>query len=282
MTEKRTPWMKFYGADWRANAQLRLCSLAARGLWVEMLCIAHDAEPYGHVLIAGRIPSAAQIAIQVGAAAREVEKLTAELEAAGVFDRSEAGAIVSRRMVRDREKAERDARFGKAGGNPKLKPTHNGGVNPPDNPDDNGPDKAQMPDARSQMPTKDLARSAPRSRGTRLPDDWAPDGDDLTFGLTHLGREHIGPVFDKFRDYWVAKAGAGGVKADWSATWRNWVRREAEAMANGKGQHGRGSVAPAGKSQRDIQLAAAVEAARRAGSGYTLWDADQPDGTDPH
>ena len=33
-------------------------------------------------------------------------------------------------------------------------------------------------------------------------------------------------VFAQFKDYWVAKAGAGGIKLDWLATWRNWVRSQ--------------------------------------------------------
>jgi hypothetical protein len=27
----------------------------------------------------------------------------------------------------------------------------------------------------------------------------------------------------KFRNYWIAKAGAGASKLDWSATWQNWI-----------------------------------------------------------
>jgi len=33
-------------------------------------------------------------------------------------------------------------------------------------------------------------------------------------------------VFAGFRDYWIAKAGKDGVKLDWLATWRNWIRNE--------------------------------------------------------
>jgi hypothetical protein len=29
-----------------------------------------------------------------------------------------------------------------------------------------------------------------------------------------------------FRDHWWGKAGKEGRKADWFATWRNWVRKE--------------------------------------------------------
>lgn len=39
-------------------------------------------------------------------------------------------------------------------------------------------------------------------------------------------------VFETFKDYWVAKAGQQGVKLDWFATWRNWVRSQNQAPVN--------------------------------------------------
>jgi len=35
---------------------------------------------------------------------------------------------------------------------------------------------------------------------------------------------HPTRTFDQFKDYWIAQAGQKGVKLDWFATWRNWVR----------------------------------------------------------
>ena len=51
-------------------------------------------------------------------------------------------------------------------------------------------------------------------RGTRLPQDWEPKEED---GLNEV-------ELAKFRDYWIAVAGQKGVKRDWDATWRNWLR----------------------------------------------------------
>jgi hypothetical protein len=36
-------------------------------------------------------------------------------------------------------------------------------------------------------------------------------------------------MFVRFKDHWAAQAGRAGVKADWFATWRNWVRKERPA-----------------------------------------------------
>jgi hypothetical protein len=64
-------------------------------------------------------------------------------------------------------------------------------------------------------------------RGSRLPADWQPTDADAEFARSILSYAHRIEI-EKFRDYWTAKAGAQAVKADWSATWRNWVRRAAE------------------------------------------------------
>jgi len=57
-------------------------------------------------------------------------------------------------------------------------------------------------------------RSVKSSRGTRLPQDWKPKEED-GFDEVELA---------KFRDYWIAVSGQKGVKRDWDATWRNWLR----------------------------------------------------------
>lgn len=122
----KSPWMKFYPADWRADPRLRSCSLAARGLWVDMITYMHEGEPYGHLTLDGKAPDVKGIASLVARPVPEVKKALAELETRNVFSRSAAGAIVSRRMVRDQAKAEKDQKNGKGGGNPNLR----SGVNP--------------------------------------------------------------------------------------------------------------------------------------------------------
>lgn len=41
------PAFMFYPADWRNNANLSRCSPAARGVWMDLLCLLHDSEEYG-------------------------------------------------------------------------------------------------------------------------------------------------------------------------------------------------------------------------------------------
>lgn len=81
-------------------------------------------------------------------------------------------------------------------------------------------------------------RAARADRGTRLPDDWSPSDDDRAFA-TALGVA-VEREAASFRDYWTSKPGADGRKTNWSATWRNWVRRTSERNAsNGSGSRDR-------------------------------------------
>ncbi|GAB3124699.1 hypothetical protein [Novispirillum itersonii] len=115
MASAKNPWMKFFPADWRADPQLRLCGLAARGLWAEMLCLMHTAEPYGHLVINGRPLNDTQLANLCGVPVVDVAPLLRELEDAGVFSRTGDGILCCRRMIRDEQKrldGERAARGG--------------------------------------------------------------------------------------------------------------------------------------------------------------------------
>jgi uncharacterized protein YdaU (DUF1376 family) len=66
-------------------------------------------------------------------------------------------------------------------------------------------------------------------RGCRLPVDWQPSDEDVTFAVEH--RVDWRREADAFRDFWFSKPGAQAVKLDWSATWRNWVRRSTQRVA---------------------------------------------------
>jgi hypothetical protein len=116
----KRPAFQFYPADWRKDPALSACSLAARGLWIELMCIAHEGGTYGFLSINGKAMAPAQIARMVGESPAAVVKLIAELEDAGVFSRDEQGCIYSRRMVKDEHVRNIRADAGRLGGNPNL------------------------------------------------------------------------------------------------------------------------------------------------------------------
>jgi len=99
MTAER--WMRFYPSDWLGDPALRTCSYAARGLWMDMLCLMDAAKPRGHLKLSRQKVDAQTLATLTNGTPRRVEKLLAELQKAGVFSVNSRGTIYSRKMVRE-------------------------------------------------------------------------------------------------------------------------------------------------------------------------------------
>lgn len=85
--------------------------------------------------------------------------------------------------------------------------------------------------SKPELLPKDPPKGGPKgkvqtSKGTRLPENFEPDlGEVLALGLS---LERAISEAAKFCDHFRAAPGQRGVKVDWNATWRNWLRRAAE------------------------------------------------------
>lgn len=104
-----------------------------------------------------------------------------------------------------------------------------------------------------------VVAGAKKSKGTRIPDDWVLSkklGEWAHAEKPHWSIDKIRSEAEAFKDYWLSVAGARGIKQDWDATWRNWVRRSNDApMA---GQTGGGYVSvnkQAALEQRNAEAA---------------------------
>lgn len=76
----KRPAFQFYVGDWLRNAKLRRCSAAARGAWIDVLCLLHDSDEYGVL----RWPQA-----DIAQAAGVPVKLLRELSEKGVLKGSD-------------------------------------------------------------------------------------------------------------------------------------------------------------------------------------------------
>ena len=65
-----------------------------------------------------------------------------------------------------------------------------------------------------------------KQRGSRLPNKIENIQEWIDFCNKERPDLTAHNVYSQFRDYWISKAGSGGVKLDWFATWRNWVRNQ--------------------------------------------------------
>ena len=117
------PYMKFYVRDWLSDTELRMASLAARGFWMECLCLMHGAKRRGYLETPNGNPIKAE----------ELERLTGTFKGdlKGVQDEllrhgipsveDQTGIWYCRRMVKEAAKAAKCADAGRrGGGNPAL------------------------------------------------------------------------------------------------------------------------------------------------------------------
>lgn len=124
--EDRRPADLWYWKDWFSSFDLRACSLAARGLWMDMLGIMRDAEIKGTLTTSGRQIDSKALAKIVGATEDEILVLLEELEAHNVFSRLEDGTIINRRMFRESELSRTRAEAGRKGAEARWQPDSKG------------------------------------------------------------------------------------------------------------------------------------------------------------
>jgi len=145
------PWSKFFWSDYEADEGLRVCSLAAQGLWMRMLCVMARATPKGELRIATEPCSVRDLARIASESEETVGALLDELRRRGVCSITRAGVIFSRRMRKDAEISRKRAESGAKGGNASLgyKKENRGLLKQNSS---KGVSKNQAPEARSQKP----------------------------------------------------------------------------------------------------------------------------------
>ena len=117
------------------------------------------------------------------------------------------------RAYRERIVTQRNERETRTEQSREERKTHDTSASPPSNP----PQKSNSEKSNGKTPP---------NRGARLNPAWTPSVEETAFA-DKLG---LNPdtIAASFRDYWIARPGPGGIKLDWSATWRNWCRRQSE------------------------------------------------------
>lgn len=199
-----TIWSKFFWSDWQADPALRACSLAARGLWMEMLCIAAGGR--GYLVRDGEPLPAQTLANIVGQPLAMVETLIAELEENCVFSRDRRGRIYSRRMVREAKHIESARKAGKKGGAVSLEkkkgifgPSHTP-LATPSAPISHKPEsKSQAPESKSHAP--ESSNGAALKASPQAPVIRAADAMGTTFDA--LQRKRAWSVFGETFASWV-------------------------------------------------------------------------------
>lgn len=100
----KSPAFQFYPADWLSDIKLRSCSLSARGLWIDLICFMHQADPYGCIAINGEPVKIDEIFSIFGTKKREFFKNFSELFEKKVIQKTSINGqdfYCSKRMIED-------------------------------------------------------------------------------------------------------------------------------------------------------------------------------------
>ena len=75
-------------------------------------------------------------------------------------------------------------------------------------------------------PKTTAKRKPPSKPGTRLPEDWKPNEEEIAYALT-LGftQPEIDDIAFEFRNYWTNGAGRTKTHVNWTMAWQVWCRR---------------------------------------------------------
>lgn len=103
----KQPAFQFYPGDWMKDPELRACSAAARGVWMDLICLMSESRRRGYLEINGRAMNPGQVARATGCEPVETVAILLELKEAGVYSIEEGtGIIYCRRMARAESESE--------------------------------------------------------------------------------------------------------------------------------------------------------------------------------
>ena len=215
------PWYKRFPADFIAGT-LSL-SLEEKGAYSVLLDLIYDRG--------GPIPDDPQwIARVCGCSTRKWKKIRETLLSAGKIHAKD-GLLSNVRAEKQIENGAKEARKLAENGAKGAEKTNEKQTSFKENSklEEKGPLKTER-HTRSQKPDtrKDISplKSPPLAskKGTRLSETWTLPFEWREWAALERPDVDVDLEGEKFRDYWIAKAGKAAVKRDWQATWRNWIR----------------------------------------------------------
>lgn len=185
--------------------------------WVNLLCVASRND--------GILPALEDLAFMLRKDEETLARVLRELQRCGLIDESEQGLTPhnwSTRQYQSDNSAERVRKHREAKRHSNVSPVTECNVT-------RNNDVSYQNRYRADTDTEIISAPARSKKGTRLPEDWQPNPDLIaTASKLGLSAAQFDREVEKFRDYWAGRAGSQGVKLDWDATARNWMRTAAE------------------------------------------------------
>lgn len=258
----KLPAFQFYPADWKKDPGIQCLTFHDRGVWLEILCLMHESDERGKLLVNGQPMPEDALARALGLDKQILTTTLTTLKTFGVASVCpETGALMSRRMVKDENLRKIRAEAGKQGGNPRLL-----------NQNPTTGDK-QKPTPSSSY---SFSSSSSEERETPAPEiaEGATEIPDEKTAVEHAGMWAVLPDFATlaYRD-WFGNGGrdANNVPKTWQAYVTKRWRYEQEEWRAGT-HRGKKAVSPAriGPKQSEV-IAYAKEKGDAHGSYAVQW-----------
>jgi len=113
----KLPAIQFYPADWRKDSGVQTLDFHDRGVWFEMLCLMHESEERGKLVLNGRAMTHEEVAKLLGLDVAKFKQTLQQILSKGVASvEQNTGTIYNRRMVSDDNLRRVRTEAGSAGG----------------------------------------------------------------------------------------------------------------------------------------------------------------------
>lgn len=117
----KLPAFQFYPSDWRSDNGVQALDFFERGVWFEILCLMHESEQRGKLLLNGKPMPNEALARLLGLDNQILTNVLTKLLEFGVMSvEDNTGIFFNRRMVKDENLRQIRQNSGKLGGNPNL------------------------------------------------------------------------------------------------------------------------------------------------------------------
>lgn len=226
-----SPFFQFYPSDWLAGT--RGLTASETGVYITLIAMMYEAE--------GPIPSdPKRLSRLCGSTPAAFQKSVDGLISTGKITLDERG-FFNRRVEKEIEKRSEKRASASESAKARWEKTKQKQCS-----DDANASNSQCVRNANQKPyrEKEEANASSKKPASRLPPDWRLPA---TWGEWAMSEGMAEPMVRqeaaKFHDYWKGVPGSKGVKLDWLATWRNWVRKALADLA-AQSKRGRQSAGP--------------------------------------
>lgn len=223
----KAPAFQFYPSDFLTDENVVLMSLSERGAYITLICYCWKE---------GSIPNDLKLLARLcGGNASEMQEIWDGIKNCFIPSENDPNRLVHPRLIaeenkqkeysaKQRENAKKRWGQAKAENNDSMPEQCDGIAN---RHQDGNALHLQSSSSPSGIEKERSATGVTKAqpKGTRLSPEWRPSEELLQWSRQE--RPDINPLNEigYFHDYWKSISGKDGVRLDWDATWRNWIRR---------------------------------------------------------